>query len=82
MITRRTAEEAARHLVDVIRAHPKRAADLLLRDTARVAFVARGQWSIDDFAVGLRVACEHHWIALPSPTVIRLIDGEAPDDGR
>lgn len=82
MITRRTAEEAARHLVDVVRAHPMRAADLLPRGTARVAFVARGQWSIDDFAVALRYACEHDWISLPSPTVIRLTTRDAPADSR
>lgn len=82
MITRRTAEEAARHLVDVVRAHPMRAANLLSRGTARVAFVARGQWSIDDFAVAIRYACEHDWITLPSPTVIRLTTVEAPSEGR
>jgi hypothetical protein len=47
---------------------------VLSRGPARTEFLKDRQWHIHDFVSGLHYASEHHWIAIPSPTVIRLTE--------
>lgn len=67
-----TAEDSARHLLDVFHAQTMRIGQILSRGSARIRFMAEGDWHIQDFVAGLRYASQHHWIAIPSPTVLRL----------
>lgn len=73
--TEPTAEDSARHLLDIFQTHEKmRAGQILIRGPTRVEFLENDQWHIQHFVAGLQYASQHHWIALPSPTVIRLTE--------
>jgi hypothetical protein len=69
-----TAEDSARHILDVFRAHTLRIGRILPRGSARLQFLAQGDWHIHDFVSGLQYASRHHWIAMPSPTVLKLTE--------
>ena len=72
-----TPEASARHLLDVFAyAHNDklRAGQVLSRGPAKTEFLKDRQWHIEDFVAGLHYASEHHWIKIPSPTVIRLTE--------
>jgi hypothetical protein len=77
MPAERTPEQSARHLLEIFaRTHDNkmRAGQVLSRGPARTEFLKDRQWHIHDFVSGLHYASEHHWIAIPSPTVIRLTE--------
>ena len=75
MTTEPTAEESARHLLDIFQAHKKmRAGQILMRGPTRVEFLGHEQWHIQHFVAGLQYASQRRWIAMPSPTVIKLTD--------
>lgn len=67
-----TAENSARHILDVFQAHTPRIGQILSRGSARIQFLAQGDWHIHDFVSGLQYASRHHWIAMPSPTALKL----------
>ena len=70
-----TAEESARHLLDIFQAHKKmRVGQILIRGPTRVEFLQHDPWHIQHFVAGLQYASQHRWIAMPSPTVIKLTD--------
>jgi hypothetical protein len=72
-----TPEASARHLLDVFAcAHNDklRAGQVLSRGPAKTEFLKDRQWHVQDFVAGLHYASEHHWIKIPSPTVIRLTE--------
>ena len=72
-----TPEASARHPLDVFAyAHNDklRAGQVLSRGPAKTEFLKDRQWHIQDFVAGLHYASEHHWIKIPSPTVIRLTE--------
>ena len=75
MTTEPTAEESARHLLDIFQAHKKmRVGQILIRGPTRVEFLQHDPWHIQHFVAGLQYASQHRWIAMPSPTVIKLTD--------
>jgi hypothetical protein len=75
MATEPTAEESARHLLEIFQTHEKMGAgEILIRGPTRVEFLEDDQWHIQHFVAGLQYARQHRWIALPSPTVIRLTE--------
>lgn len=77
MASEPTPEESARHLLDVFaHAHNDalRVGQVLSRGPAKTAFLQDRRWHIQDFVAGLQYASEHHWIQIPSATVIRLTD--------
>lgn len=75
MITEPTAQESARHLLDIFQAHNKmRAGQILARGSTRIEFLQNDEWHIQHFVAGLQYASQHRWIAMPSPTVLKLTD--------
>jgi hypothetical protein len=74
MTTEPTAEDSARHILDVFQAHTLRIGQILSRGSARIQFLAQGDWHIHDFVSGLQYASRHHWISMPSPTVLKLTE--------
>jgi hypothetical protein len=74
MSTKPTAEESARHLLDIFQSHRMRVGQILVRGPTRTEFLKDRQWHTEDFVAGLQYASQHHWIAIPSPTVIKLTE--------
>jgi hypothetical protein len=77
MPAQRTPEESAHHLLEIFaHAHDDklRAGQVLSRGPAKTLFLKDHQWHIQDFVAGLHYASEHHWIRIPSPTVIRITE--------
>lgn len=77
MPTAPTPEQSARHLLDIFaHAHNERlrAGQVLSRGPAKIEFLKDHRWHGQDFVTALHYASEHHWIKIPSPTVIRLTE--------
>ncbi|MGZ8308701.1 MAG: hypothetical protein ACXWU0_02575 [Rhodoplanes sp.] len=75
MTTEPTPEESARHLLDIFQTHNKmRAGQILVRGPARIEFLQNDEWHIQRFVAGRQYASQHRWIAMPSPTVLKLTD--------
>jgi hypothetical protein len=51
-----------------------RAGQILVRGPARIEFLQNDEWHIQHFVAGLQYASQHRWIAMPSPTVLKLTD--------
>ena len=77
MPAQRTPEESARHLLEIFaRTHNDklRAGQMLSRGPAKTESLKDRQWHVQDFVAGLHYTSERHWIAIPSPTVIRITE--------
>jgi hypothetical protein len=75
MPTEPTPEESARHLLDIFFQSDKlHAGRNLIRGPARVEFLKDRQWHTKDFVAGLQHAAQNHWIAIPSPNLIKLTE--------